>query len=113
MTDDQHSRAKALAYHNLQAACDKANQDQGYNSTSTRLELTTIFEEKFGAAPHDWQLDVTEALLLGLDCIVLAGTGSGKTIPFILPLMLRPNVQGLVISPLKVLQEDQVGPHSV
>ncbi|KAF5314348.1 hypothetical protein D9619_011963 [Psilocybe cf. subviscida] len=88
-------------------AREKAEEDQGYNSTSTHFELTAIFEAKFGAPPHSWQLDVTEALLLGLDSIVLAGTGSGKTIPFILLLMLHTTSQGLVISPLKILQDDQ------
>ena len=60
------------------------------------------------SSPYGWQLDVTEALLLGLDSVVIAGTGSGKTIPFMLPLMLRPNGPLLIISPLKVLQSDQV-----
>ena len=39
-----------------------------------------------GKSPYAWQLDAAEALILGLDCIVIAGTGAGKTIPFVLPL---------------------------
>ena len=33
-----------------------------------------------GMVAHDWQVDVSEALLLGLDCSVrlIAGTGAGK-----------------------------------
>lgn len=70
--------------------------------------MTRLFEAKFGAPPHYWQLDVAEAMILGLDSLVIAGTGSGKTIPFILPLMLDTTKKGLVVSPLKVLQEDQI-----
>jgi hypothetical protein len=35
--------------------------------------------------PYTWQGDVTEAILLGLDCAAEAGTGSGKTMPFLMP----------------------------
>ncbi|KAF8239110.1 hypothetical protein L208DRAFT_994930, partial [Tricholoma matsutake] len=57
--------------------------------------------------PHDWQLDVAEALLLGIDSVVIAGTGSGKTILFMLPLLSNPEKMVLIISPLKILQCDQ------
>lgn len=76
------------------------------SSTCTRLE--TLFSEQSGFKPYGWQLDVAEAILLGLDCVVIAGTGSGKTIPFMLPLLLHPNKMALIISLLKVLQQDQV-----
>jgi bloom syndrome protein len=39
---------------------------------------------------------------------VVAGTGAGKTIPFMMPLLLHPEKFVLIISPLKILQEDQV-----
>ena len=32
---------------------------------------------KLGNKPYDWQVDVTEVLLLGLDCIVIAAAGIG------------------------------------
>jgi ATP-dependent helicase YprA (DUF1998 family) len=72
--------------------------------------LRVLFSERFGsgAEPYQWQLDVTEAILLGLDSDVIAGTGSGKTIPFMLPLLLHPDKMALVLSPLKILQRDQV-----
>ncbi|KAI0350269.1 P-loop containing nucleoside triphosphate hydrolase protein [Trametes cingulata] len=62
-----------------------------------------------GMIPHEWQLDVAEALHLGLDCTVIAGTGAGKTIPYLLPLLLPENRKKImaVISPLKALQNDQ------
>ena len=37
--------------------------------------------------PYSWQLDVTEAIFLGLDPVVIAGTGAGKTMPFMMPLL--------------------------
>lgn len=62
-----------------------------------------------GLKPYEWQLDA-EALLLRLDLTVIAGTGAGKTIPFILPLLNDPNAKSivLVILPLKELQTEQV-----
>ena len=32
---------------------------------------------KLGNKPYDWQVDVTEVLLLGLDCIVIVAAGIG------------------------------------
>jgi len=60
--------------------------------------------------PHDFQLDVAEALILGLDTTVIAGTGSGKTLPWAMPLLLDENKGRacLVISPLKALQVEHV-----
>ena len=48
------------------------------------LSLCSKCREKFANDPHEWQLDITETLLLGVDDtnIVIAGTGLGKTIPF-------------------------------
>ena len=57
---------------------------------------------------YDWQLDVAEAIILGLYSIVIAGTGSGKTMPFMMPLLMDPTKKIIIISPLKVLELDQV-----
>jgi ATP-dependent helicase YprA (DUF1998 family) len=70
-------------------------------------------EQESHFSPREWQLDVAEALLLGIDTVVIAGTGSGKTIPFMLLLVLNPEKMVLIISPLKVLQCDQVCPSAV
>ncbi|KIJ30142.1 hypothetical protein M422DRAFT_268388 [Sphaerobolus stellatus SS14] len=60
-------------------------------------------------APHEWQLDDGEAVSLGLDTILVAGSGAGKTLPFVMPLLANkgPRKKILIISPLNVLQEDQ------
>ncbi|KAJ7214060.1 hypothetical protein GGX14DRAFT_618231, partial [Mycena pura] len=65
-------------------------------------------EERFKKPPYDWQINVSEAFVLSLDVVVIAGTGAGKTMPFMMPLLLHPEKYSLVISPLKVLQQDQV-----
>jgi ATP-dependent helicase YprA (DUF1998 family) len=51
-----------------------------------------------------------EALILGLDYVVVAGIGAGKTIPFALPLLVQdsPDKLVLVISPLNTPEVDQV-----
>ncbi|KIK77703.1 hypothetical protein PAXRUDRAFT_165990, partial [Paxillus rubicundulus Ve08.2h10] len=40
-----------------------------------------------GHKPYPWQLDCAEALVLGIYCIVLAGTGFRKTLPFTIPFL--------------------------
>ncbi|KAJ3483954.1 hypothetical protein NLJ89_g12020 [Agrocybe chaxingu] len=102
-----HARDRARSYKNLNAARREAANTTNYDSATTRATLIRIFRERFGADPRDWQLDVAEAILLGLDSVVIAGTGAGKTIPFMLPLLLDEKKKVVVISPLKVLQEDQ------
>jgi len=79
-----------------------------YCSEATRHTLSAICEARTGRKPYPWQLDCAEALVLGIDCIVLAGTGFGKTLPFTIPSLLHPNKITIVISPLNVLEEDQV-----
>jgi len=47
-----------------------------------------LYEVFDGRCPYDWLLDAAEVLLLGLDCVVVAGTGAGKMIPFALSFKL-------------------------
>jgi hypothetical protein len=86
----------------------------GYDTNSTRALLTAAVKSAFsGNEPHKFQLDVVEALILGLDVTAIAGTGSGKTLPWVMPLLLEENKAKiiLVISPLKALQADHVRPY--
>jgi bloom syndrome protein len=111
---DQNSRKEAheclhaRSYRNLEKARENASRKSGYDSSKTRQDITLLFRERFGTDPYEWQLDVTEAILLGLDSVVIAGTGAGKTMPFMMPLLLDRKKKVLIISPLKVLQADQV-----
>ncbi|KAJ7574044.1 hypothetical protein C8J56DRAFT_763459, partial [Mycena floridula] len=58
-----------------------------YNSAATRADLQQHFTAKLGKPAHSWQIDVVEAIYLGLDCILAAGTGMGNTIPFTMVLL--------------------------
>ena len=53
------------------------------------------------------QLDIIETVIRGQDAFVLMPTGSGKSICYQIPAILRPGV-GLVVSPLIALMQDQV-----
>jgi superfamily II DNA helicase RecQ len=100
-----------LLYNTLEQARRKASEDINYDSKTVLEHIINEFKQIFeGRAPYDWQVDITDAVLLELDTTVIAGTGSGKTIPFILPLTAkeRRNKMVLIISPLKELQKDQV-----
>ncbi|KAI0302709.1 P-loop containing nucleoside triphosphate hydrolase protein [Russula brevipes] len=49
-------------------------EDQSYNSDATREAMIQGLQKVFdGRNPYPWQLDAAEAILLGLDCIVVAG----------------------------------------
>jgi ATP-dependent helicase YprA (DUF1998 family) len=93
---------------NLQRAREEAFKMRGYQSAATRAKLHAEFSKRNdGMVAYDWQVDVSEALLLGLDCSVIAGTGAGKTMPFVMPLFVESNKIMIIISPLNALEEDQ------
>ena len=73
----------------LSNAPQKASRTSGYNSASTRTKITLVFQDRFGGDPYGWQLDATEAILLGLEAVVIAGARAGKTMPFVMPCYLR------------------------
>ena len=82
-----------------------------YSSEATWNKIVTSFKNACnGLVPYDWQTDVCEALLLGLDCVVIAGTGAGKTMPFAMPLLVDKTGRKIVviISPLNELENEQV-----
>ncbi|KAJ7192725.1 hypothetical protein GGX14DRAFT_340478, partial [Mycena pura] len=54
--------------------------------------------------PREFQLRSTIALTNGLDVLVNAGTGSGKTLCQIIPNLLYPHTTSMTISPLKRLE---------
>ena len=95
----------------LKNACEAALKDWKYNSEGTcqtmSQKLQDIFDRK---TLYSWQLNAAEAIILGLDCVVFAGTGAGKTIPFMLPLFVHNSWDKLVIiiSPLNALETEQV-----
>ncbi|KAJ6556484.1 hypothetical protein B0H10DRAFT_2338646 [Mycena sp. CBHHK59/15] len=105
--DTDHVKRNEESQRLLREAREKARKKSKYDWKATRRDLTRLFEEMFHKLPYEWQIDVAEALILGLDAVVIAGTGAGKTMPFMMPLLLHREKFVLIISPLKVLQEDQ------
>jgi ATP-dependent helicase YprA (DUF1998 family) len=95
----------------LEDARKSAKESHKFDSEATRQAIKDKFSSAFdGKLPYNWQVDVTEALMLGLDCIVIAGTGAGKTMPFAMPLLMDENKSKsvVVISPLNQLEAEQV-----
>ena len=94
----------------LSRARTEAAAQSHYDSSTVRAELIQAMQEHCGKAPYPWQLDAAEALILGIDSVVIAGTGAGKTMPFVMPLFRNKDKCIIIISPLKALQRDQVTP---
>jgi len=80
----------------------------GYDTHATRQKLKELTVERCGYEPYEWQLDVAEALHLRCDTVVIAPTGAGKTLPFVMPLFIEPEKAIVIVSPLLALQGDQV-----
>ncbi|KAI0688349.1 hypothetical protein BC835DRAFT_1284786, partial [Cytidiella melzeri] len=62
-----------------------------------------------GRVPYWYQEDVAEAFHLELDVAIVAGTGFGKTLPFVMPLLVEESgSKVIIVSPLNALERDQV-----
>ena len=101
-----HSEEKKLSYSNLLKSRNFATCTSGYHSESLRQSLTKVCSERCNNIPYEWQLDAAEAFFLGLDCTILAGTGSGKSLPFVMPSMVHDKIV-VILSPLNALEDDQ------
>lgn len=117
MESECHTQEHARSYKNLAAARRTAKKD-GYKLDKTWTHVKELFCQCFGSDAHKWQVDAMEAVLVGLNSVpvMIAGTGAGKTMPFMMPLLLNSKNKAIIISPLKILQADQVchayNPHS-
>ena len=99
----------------LASAREAAHKRDGYSSSNYRYRINQVFRRyiKPDSNLFAWQKDVAEALHLGLDCVAIAGTGSGKTIPFFLDRLMdrtpeQKKSKTIIISPLIELQLDMV-----
>lgn len=101
-----HEQVKARSYLNLQKARDAACKGL-YKSDIARNKIKAFVKEKLGGKePYPWQIDIGEAVRLKVDTMLIAPTGAGKSLPFIMPCISGGKV--LIISPLIALQQDQV-----
>ncbi len=58
--------------------------------------------------PKLFQVQVALDVLAGRNVVVRAGTGYGKTLAMALPMLLQPDKIAVTVSPLVLLQEQQV-----
>lgn len=84
---------------------------QRYDREVWKDALMEAMKNATGYEPYSWQVVIGEALKLGLDVLLLAGTGSGKTNTFLFPILeaLLRKVKRMIwiFSPLKALQKEQ------
>ncbi|KZT31462.1 P-loop containing nucleoside triphosphate hydrolase protein, partial [Sistotremastrum suecicum HHB10207 ss-3] len=57
--------------------------------------------------PTWWQLQAAQTVIQRRDCVVSAGTGSGKTLPFVMPLFYDDGLVAVILSPLTALANEQ------
>lgn len=101
------------SYALLDKACKKALKSNQFDSKAYHACMVTQCKACAVHTPWESQLDAAEALHLSLDTELIAGTGFGKTLTFLLSLMVEPSTgkkwkTAIVISPLNALEEDQV-----
>jgi ATP-dependent helicase YprA (DUF1998 family) len=96
---------------NMQRARIVAMMNKGFNREEWRDLAAECVKKATGYDAYSHQLNTGEALALGMDCLVVAGTGTGKTMAFTLPVMMAKEGEWRMVwvfSPLKELQWDQV-----
>ncbi|EPQ50051.1 P-loop containing nucleoside triphosphate hydrolase protein [Gloeophyllum trabeum ATCC 11539] len=73
-------------------------------------QIRAAISEKFGYRACLWQLQVVQALLRGdKDVVCIAGTGSGKTLTFWMPLVFKPKGLQIIVTPLNILGDQNTG----
>ena len=95
----------------LKNAREATLKDWKYESEGTCQTMSRKLQDvSDGKTSYSWQLNTAEAIILGLNCVIFAGTSAGKTIPFVLPLFVHDSQDKLVIiiSPLNALETEQV-----
>lgn len=110
-----HAYTRKRSYALLDGARAEAKKRRKYDTHATRQIMIEESKKRTGLVPYPEQLDLAECMLLGLDTTSIAGTGWGKTLPFVLPLF-APQSRGriiIIVSPLNSLEADQVRMHVV
>ncbi|KAI0692052.1 P-loop containing nucleoside triphosphate hydrolase protein, partial [Cytidiella melzeri] len=99
----------ARSYKLLKEAREQAKKDCQYCSETWRSRVRHKIEARcHGRVPYWYQEDVAEAFHLELDVVIVAGTGFGKTLPFVMPLLVEESdSKVIIVSPLNALERDQ------
>ncbi|KAG8944357.1 hypothetical protein FRC04_002016 [Tulasnella sp. 424] len=79
--------------------------DDLYDESVERVTIKC--QELLQKTPFTWQAHASATILSGVDCLVVAPTGGGKSLPIILPMLLKQQGFALVLSPLNALQISQ------
>src|SRR3954464_5736788 len=96
------------ARHGSRQACNTAPAPAGSGARVARVDLTVALREHFGfLAFRPGQREACEAALADRDVLVVMPTGSGKSLCYQLPALLRDDLT-VVVSPLVALMQDQV-----
>jgi hypothetical protein len=74
----------------------------------TSSQMSNYAKNTFEHQPHNFRLDRAIALLRRKDLIVVAGTGRGKTLSFVMPCFISRNVRVMIILPLNAFRDEQV-----
>ncbi|CUA76196.1 hypothetical protein RSOLAG22IIIB_12112 [Rhizoctonia solani] len=79
------------------------------DQTTYTEKLREAAKRATGFYPHPWQIAVAWAVYYGTrDALVVAGTGYGKTLPFVLNLFLNSAMIVWIILPLNYIEMEQV-----
>ena|ERR1700761_7059888 len=70
--------------------------------------LSDVTFERTGFRPKPFQLDAAETTCRQRDLALFAGTGFGKTVTMVMPCFLSTKIVAFIVSPLNVLEADQV-----
>lgn len=71
-------------------------------------EVDSVVRDRFGHGVKPIQCEATRGILAGKDVLTHAPTGYGKTLIIMAPSLWRPGSISVVISPLILLQRNQV-----
>lgn len=105
----RHSRARALKASRLKAPT--APEPRPRLNEEDTQQLTTVIREKFKIEPRDFQVEAVKAQIEGVDMILQASTGAGKTMVAAGPHLWPGNQNKFTIMtcPLLSLEEEMVG----
>jgi superfamily II DNA helicase RecQ len=71
----------------------------------TREEIKQKIFDIIGIKPCHWQVDAALAQLSHKDVVVIAPTGMGKTLAFLIPVLIDSSRSIIIVSPLTTLSE--------